>query len=71
MADALTKIYDKYIVDGNLAGKQEGVSLACFQAGFTAAAVSMRNRAIKAAQGKTDVNQIINAIGSLSDIPTE
>jgi hypothetical protein len=41
-----------------------------FQGGFTAGAVSMRERALKLAQTKKG-NELINAIGSLSDIPTE
>jgi hypothetical protein len=39
-----------------------------FQAGFTAGAVSMRERAMNACDGKTDSNAIKNAIGQLPDI---
>lgn len=66
MADALNKLYDQQFKKN-----PDGSTFSFFQAGFTAAAVSMRSRAIKAAQGKKDVNEIINAIGQLSDIPQE
>lgn len=66
MADALTKSFDSFIAKNN-----DPTNFQLFQAGFTAAAVSMRSRAMAACDGKKDVNAIKNAIGSLPDIPTE
>lgn len=64
MADNLTKIYDDWSKKN-----PDSTDFQTFQAGFTAAAVSMRTRAMAACDGKKDVNAIKNAIGSLSDIP--
>lgn len=64
MPDTLTKLFDDY-----QKATPDAVSFQFFQAGYTAAAVSMRTRAMAACDGKKDVNEIKNAIGSLSDIP--
>ena len=75
MADKLTAAFQEYETK---AGKDEA-DFASFAAGFTAAAVSMRARAM----GTVDValkgaptaagtlNSIKNAIGQLPDIPQE
>ena len=65
MADKLTEMYTSLVEGKSLSEFQ------IFQAGFTAAAVSMRTRAMKVCDGKKDVNEIKNGIGSLPDIPTE
>lgn len=63
--DALVEAYNEWV------NKQVDASLyTAFQAGFTASAVSMRKRAMACCDGKKDVNEIKNTIGSLSDIPS-
>lgn len=65
MADKLVEMFNdtvKEIGDG-------ATDFQLFQAGFTKAAVSMRERAMKVCDGKKDVNEIKNGIGSLPDIP--
>ena len=69
MADKLKEMYDAFM---NGRQPHELDSLQLFQGGVTAGAVSMRSRAQKAAQaGKKPDNSVINAIGSLPDIPQE
>ncbi len=63
MADKLTEMFNDY------RDKNPTADYDSFTAGFTASAVSMRARAVEAAQTHTDRNEIINAIGALSDIP--
>ena len=65
MADKLTEIYNAWINTK----KEVPTEFECFQAGFTAAAVSMRTRAMAVVDKNKDVNKIKNGIGSLSDIP--
>lgn len=65
MSDKLTELYNEWVNTKT----EVPTEFQCFQAGFTSAAVSMRERAMKAIDGKTDINEIKNAIGSLSDIP--
>ena len=66
MADKLTELFNK---------AQETNPNVCdfvsYQAGFTAAAVSMRSRAMDVLNTKKNINDIKNAIGSLSDIPVQ
>lgn len=65
MADVLTKMYDDWAKSQPVAPTQ----FSAFQAGLTAGAVSMRSRALKVAQDGKASNDVINKIGSLSDIP--
>lgn len=64
-ADYLTEQYNKFINEA----QSLPTKFQIFQRGFTLAATSMRNRAIKVAQSKTDQNETINGIGQLPDIP--
>lgn len=69
MADKLFDIYDEWRAKQNAPD-----AFQCFQAGFSASAVSMRERAMKVVDGKEGVvpinlNDIKNSIGQLSDIP--
>lgn len=70
MADKLTEWFNDEVLD-------DMTSMQVFQAGVTKGAVSMRDRAMKAVQNdpklpkESLLNKITNAIGSLSDIPTE
>lgn len=64
MGDKLTQIYDAWREKENMPN-----AFQCFQAGFTAAAVSMRERAMAEVDKTKDLNKIKNAIGSLPDIP--
>jgi hypothetical protein len=64
MADKLQEIYEEWS-----ATVANPVDFAIFAGGFTAGAVSMRERAVKVAQTAKGVNNIINGIGALSDIP--
>jgi hypothetical protein len=63
MPDMLRKAYDEY-----RATMKNPTDYQTFQIGYTRGAVAMRARAVKLAQTKTG-NDLINAIGSLSDIP--
>lgn len=63
MPDKLTQLFDAWNKNS-----KDVTQFGAFQAGFTTSAVSMRDRALKLAQTKTG-NDLINAIGSLSDIP--
>jgi hypothetical protein len=72
MVDKLREWFDEKVADDNLTPMQ------IFQAGVTAGAVSMRDRAMSKVaipgSGWTQdniVNYIKNGIGQLSDIPTE
>ena len=62
--DTLTKWYSEKVTE-------DMDNFQIFQAGVTAGAVSMRERAVKVAQDNDDKNEIINKVGELSDIPTE
>lgn len=65
MADTLTKLFDDYKTKTT-----DPSEFQLFQAGFTAAAVSMRQRAMEVVdKNSKDVNAIKNGIGQLSDIP--
>ena len=64
MVDKLLELYNKMY-----ANSPKPEEFHRFQAGFTASAVSMRERAMKACDEYDDINDIKNAIGSLSDIP--
>lgn len=63
MPDKLKELYDEWAK-----AHPDAVEFAVFQAAYTMAAVSMRSRAQALAQ-KLKGNDLINAIGSLSDIP--
>ena len=72
MADKLTELYEAWrATQPDPAPAQEGFP--AFQGGFTASAVSMRNRAISIVQSAKLPDQVKNnlltAIGTLSDIP--
>lgn len=67
MSDKFMEIYD---AEMKKLGPGATV-LQVFQTGFTAAAVSMRKRAMDCCDKSSDHNEIKNKIGSLSDIPTE
>lgn len=62
MPDKLQDLYQEWSKNN-----PDAVEFAVFAAGFTAAAVSMRSRALSLAQ-KLKGNDLINAIGSLPDI---
>jgi hypothetical protein len=64
MPDKLTQLFDEWNKNS-----KDVTQFGAFAGGFTKGAVSMRERAIKLAQTKTG-NDLINAIGSLSDIPS-
>lgn len=72
MADKLTDMYQAEFPADDMGG------FVYFQRGFSKSAVSMRDRALKIVQdvakgpvvNKKSLNDIINAIGSLPDIPT-
>jgi hypothetical protein len=75
MADKLTEAFDAWVAAHDDTPQEP---FAIFQGGFTAAAGSMRERAQKLAQGQASrvsdkdrdlMNDLINAIGSLPDIP--
>ena len=64
MADKLTELFE--------AAQKANPNVSdfvSFQTGFTQAAVSMRTRAVAECQKTKDINKVINAVGSLSDIP--
>lgn len=68
MSDKLTGLYDDICKDAK-------TQFEVFQRGFSTAASSMRERAINAVRSvankessTVDINKVINAIGSLSDI---
>ena len=68
MADKLTEMYNK----ANVPPPDSNFQL--FQRGVTAGAVSMRTRAMEAVRkldhpALGDLDDVINAIGQLSDIP--
>lgn len=69
MADKLVEAYEAWaakVVNPDV--------FEAFAGGFTASAVSMRARAMKILQdwkGITGVNEVINKIGALPDIPQE
>ena len=63
--DNLTKLFEEW-----KAANPDATDFQAFQAGFTKSAMSMRERAVKLAQNRTPAdNDLINAIGALSDIP--
>lgn len=66
MPDRLPDLYREWLAhcDG-----QEPNLYQAFQGGLTTGALSMRERAVKAAQEGRDKNEVINKIGALSDIP--
>jgi len=63
--DKLTELFNAFT-----ASNPDATAYQAFAAGLTAGAVSMRERAVKVAQTAKGKNDIINGIGSLSDIPT-
>lgn len=71
--DKLKAMYDAWVAKQTPG--EEWTDYQTFQAGFTASAVSMRERAIAVIRAtvKTpdELNAAINAVGSLPDIPTE
>ena len=68
MPDKLTEMYQDFQIKN-----KNATEFQAFQAGVTAGAVAMRERAMKAAREALDpsgdLNEVLNAIGSLSDIP--
>jgi len=70
MADALGKWHEEYVAEATKQGV-EPTTYGALAYGVTKAAVSMRARAVQKAQTEKSKNDVINAIGSLSDIPAE
>jgi len=70
MGDKLKELYTKWAeTEGN---EDDAGSFKTFQGGFTISAQSMRQRAlalVQKANTKGQLNDLVNAIGSLSDIP--
>lgn len=66
MADKLLEIFNAW----RATKPEPPTELQLFQGGFTAGAVSLRERAIKTAQNPALThNDVINKIGALPDIP--
>jgi hypothetical protein len=69
--DKLTELFNEYTKKN-----PNATELQLFQAGLTAGAVSMRVRALSECDkstspvGKVNINDLKNAIGQLSDIPS-
>ena len=64
MADKLTELFNAWQAKAG----PDATTFQAFQAGLTAGAVSMRERAVKVAQVGKNKNDVINQIGALGDI---
>jgi hypothetical protein len=67
MNDWLTKKFE----DATAGHADELTAFQLFQKGVTAGAAAMRERAVVAVREHADMNDAINAVGVLSDIPEE